>query len=156
MPTYKTADLCDERTVAVADPIFRDLGGLRMFAGPVATVQVAEDNGLVKATLSQPGQGRVLVVDGGGSMRCALVGDVLAGIGLANGWTGVVVFGCVRDTAQLSQLAFGVRALGTCPRRGAATGAGSSDVAVTFAGITFRRGDHLYADHDGIVVSRGP
>lgn len=151
----KTADLCDAHAAElhVAEPIFRDYGGAAAFGGPISTVQVYEDNMLVRAALEQPGHGRVLVVDGGGSLRCALVGDLLAGLGVQNGWAGLVVYGCIRDSAEIARLPIGVRALATNPLRSAKRGEGQRDAPVTFAGVTFVPGQHLYADADGIVVA---
>ncbi|MFN8569525.1 MAG: ribonuclease E activity regulator RraA [Kouleothrix sp.] len=137
----------------VAEPIFRDYGSAAAFGRPINTVQVYEDNMLVRAALEQPGHGRVLVVDGGGSLRCALVGDLLAGLGVQNGWAGLVVYGCIRDSAEIARLPIGVRALATNPLRSAKRGEGQRDAPVTFAGVTFVPGQHLYADADGIVVA---
>jgi regulator of ribonuclease activity A len=136
--------------------------GAVAFAGPVATVRCFEDNVLVKQQLSSPGDGRVLVVDAGGSLRCALVGDNLARLGLDNGWAGIVLYGCVRDSAALDELGgvakggvsntFGVKALGTNPRPSNKGGAGEIDVPVTFGEITFTPGAQLVADRDGVVL----
>jgi regulator of ribonuclease activity A len=115
-------------------------------------VRCFEDNVIVKQRLSSSGEGRVLVVDAGGSMRCALVGDNLAKIGLDNGWAGIVLYGCVRDSAALDELGFGVKALGTNPRPSNKGGEGEIDVPVTFGEITFAPGAQLVADRDGVVV----
>jgi regulator of ribonuclease activity A len=123
------------------------------FDGPVRTVKSFEDNTLIKQALSEPGEGAVLVVDGGGSLRCSLLGDYIAGLGVKNGWAGLVLWGAVRDTVALGQLAVGVKALGANPLRSAKTGSGQRDVAVSFGGIVFRAYDWLYSDEDGIVVS---
>ncbi len=151
----RTADLCDEHAadVRVAAPIFRDYGGNMAFKGPVSTVQVYEDNVLVRAALEESGAGRVLVVDGGGSLGCALVGDLLAALAQRNGWAGLVVHGCIRDSATVARLAIGVKALATNPLRSAKLGAGARDVPVSFAGLTFTPGHYLYADEDGIIVA---
>lgn len=151
----KTADLCDEHAadVRVAAPIFRDYGGNMAFKGPLCTVQVYEDNVLVRAALEESGAGRVLVVDGGGSLHCALVGDLLAALAQRNGWAGLVVYGCIRDSATVARLAIGVKALATNPLRSAKLGAGARDVPVSFAGLTFTPGNYLYADEDGIIVA---
>jgi regulator of ribonuclease activity A len=151
----KTADLCDQfgDEVLVATPMLRTYGGVPAFWGPISTVHVYEDNVLVRAALEEPGHGRVLVVDGGGSLRCALVGDVLAGLGQQNGWAGVVVHGCIRDAQAIAEIAIGVRALDTNPRRSAKHGAGERDVTVHFAGIAFVPGQYLYADLDGMILS---
>lgn len=151
----KTADLCDqyEANLQVAEPIFVDYGGVREFAGRVTTVRVYEDNVLVRAALEEPGTGRVLVVDGGGSRRCALVGDRLAELAHANGWAGIVVYGCIRDSRAIAQIGIGVKALHTHPRKSVKRGEGARDVPVTFAGVIFHPGHYLYADEDGIVVA---
>ena len=128
--------------------------GAVSFAGPVATVRCFEDNVLVKQRLGSPGEGRVLVVDAGGSQRCALVGDNLARLGLDNGWAGIVLYGCVRDAQALDELGFGVKALGTNPRASNKGGEGEIDVPVTFGEITFTPGAQLAADRDGVVVLR--
>lgn len=158
MIDFATADLSDAHgeSLVVADPIFRDFGSAPRFAGPIATVKVFEDNALVRRRLETDGEGRVLVVDGGGSLRRALVGDVLASLAVANGWAGLVVYGCVRDSAALATMGIGIKALATHPRRSEKTGAGSLDVAVTFAGVTFTPGAWLYADADGIGTADLP
>jgi len=150
-----TADLSDGHPQAqIAEPIFRDFGALRSFRGPLVTVKVFEDNALVRTLLEEPAAGRVLVIDGGGSMRCALVGGNLAQLGVANGWQGLVVFGCIRDSEEIRAMPIGVKALGTHPRKSEkGLHTGHKDRAVTFAGVTFRSGEWLYADSDGILVS---
>ena len=154
---FTTADLCDanEGRVHVAFPGFQDYGGRKKFFGAIATVKVHEDNSLVREALAEPGRGRVLVIDGGGSMRCALVGDKLAELGRASGWSGMVISGCIRDSAAIARLDIGIKALGTHPGRSVKKGAGERDVPVAFAGIVFRPREHLYADEDGILVSAG-
>jgi regulator of ribonuclease activity A len=153
---WTTPDLCDAYPgLAVAEPIFRDYGGRRSFAGPVLTLRVQDDNTLVRATLETPGEGRVLVVDGGGSMRCALLGDRLAELAVTNGWAGVIVHGCIRDSTLVAAMDIGVKALATHPRRSGKGGGGERAVAVTFAGVTFAPGEWCYADADGIVVAPG-
>ncbi len=155
---YHTADLCDRYPdrVAVAQPLFRDFGGRGAFHGPIATLAVFEDNGLVRAALEQPGDWRVLVVDGGGSLRRALLGGELATLALEKGWMGVLVNGCVRDTAEIARLSLGVKALGTSPVGARVEGAGTAGEPVDFAGVTFVPGHWLYADLDGVVVSQQP
>lgn len=150
-----TADLYDEYgdQLRVAAPLFNDYGGSVFFEGPISTVKVHEDNGLIRTALQEPGEGRVLVVDGGGSTRCALVGDKLAGRGRDNGWAGIVVYGCIRDSDPIADIAIGVKAMATNPRRSAKKGEGDRDVPVRFADIEFRPDDYLYADRDGIVVA---
>lgn len=152
---FATTDLCDEfgGEVSVAEPLFRDWGGAASFAGPIETLRVFEDNALVRQTLEGPGQGRVLVVDGGGSLRTALVGGKLAALAHRNGWAGLVVHGCIRDAAEIAATPIGVKALSAIPRKSSKAGAGERGVPVTFAGVTFFPGAHLYADGDGIVVA---
>jgi regulator of ribonuclease activity A len=149
-----TADLVDRygSELRVCDTQFRQFGGRRAFAGPVRTVSCHEDNGLLRELLHGSGSGCVLVVDGAGSLRTALVGDLIAGAALANGWAGLALHGAVRDSAALSRLDLGIKALGTNPRRSTKTGAGAVDVPVTFGGVTFYPGDVLHADDDGIVL----
>lgn len=153
--TLKTTDLCDEHSdhLRIVSPLFRCYGRRRRFSGPVSTVKVFEDNSLVREALEEPGEGRVLVVDGGGSMRCALLGDNLAELGRSNGWSGALVYGCVRDSAELAQIDFGVKALNTHPLKSVKKGVGERDVPVTFAGVTFHPGHWLYADEDGVIVA---
>lgn len=149
-----TADLCDEHDpLDVAEPMFRDYGGRPAFGGPISTVKVFEDNVLVKKALEEPGAGRVLVVDGGGSLRCALLGDRLAAMAHTNGWAGVIVYGCIRDSAPIRQIEVGVKALATHPKKSVKRGEGQRDIPVTFAGVTFTPGAYVYADEDGVVVS---
>ena len=152
-----TADLSDAHPDAqLCAPIFRDFGGKHAFHGPIATVKVFEDNTLVRAMLETPGGGRVLVVDGGGSLRCALVGGMLGELALKNEWAGIVVYGCVRDTVELAAQSVGVKALATNPRKSEkGLHSGQSDRIVGFAGVRFRPGAWLYADEDGIVVADG-
>ena len=152
---FTTADLCDEfdDLVRVAEPLFGDYGGRRSFLGEIETVRVFEDNVLVREALEEEGRGRVLVVDGGGSTRCALIGDRLVAMAHENGWAGVVVNGCIRDAAEVAEVPLGVKALHAIPRRSGKERAGERGVAVKFAGISFTPGEHLYADADGIVVA---
>ncbi|MGF1469040.1 MAG: ribonuclease E activity regulator RraA [Sandaracinaceae bacterium] len=151
----RTADLYDanEGRVQVVEGTFLALGRRRSFAGPIATLKVFEDNPLVRAEVEQPGDGRVLVIDGGGSLRCALVGDKLAGFAADHGWAGLVVYGCVRDRAVIDTLDIGVRCLGTTPRRSSKHGFGERGVPVRFAGVLFEPGAWLYADEDGILTA---
>ncbi|MEV6037075.1 ribonuclease E activity regulator RraA [Nonomuraea sp. NPDC052116] len=153
--TVVTADLYDERgdQLDSCDLQLRQYGGRRAFSGPVVTVRCHEDNVLLKSVLSEPGEGRVLVVDGGGSLHTAVMGDVIAGMAVANGWAGVVINGAVRDVAALRELDLGVKALGSNPRKSAKVGGGERDVPVTFGGATFRPGADLFSDDDGILVT---
>ncbi|MGW8989014.1 ribonuclease E activity regulator RraA [Streptomyces zhihengii] len=149
-----TADLVDQYGTAlrVCDLQFRQFGAHRAFAGPIRTVSSHEDNALLRDLLRTPGDGRVLVVDGSGSLRTALVGDLIAGAAQDNGWAGLVLHGAVRDSAALAGLRLGIKALGTIPRKSAKAGTGSVDVPVAFGGVTFRPGDILHADDDGIAL----
>lgn len=156
---FATCDLCDAHkndssgTFRVLPPVFRDFGGVHKFAGPVSTVKCHEDNTLVKAAVDSPGEGRVLVVDGGGSLRRALVGGNLGAAAARNGWAGVVVDGCVRDVKELALCDTGIRALASMPLPTEKRNEGQRDVAVQVQGVWVRPGDWLYADEDGIVVS---
>ena len=149
-----TADLYDEyeERLESCDLQLRQYGGRRVFAGPIATVRCHEDNALVKQVLNTPGEGRVLVVDGGGSLHTALMGDLIAASAVANGWAGVVINGAVRDVAALAELELGVKALGSNPRKSAKAGVGERDVVVSFGGATFTPGARLVSDDDGVVV----
>jgi len=153
--SHATADLCDAfpERVKVADPIFRSYGAISAFGGAIVTLKVHEDNVLVKEALSVPGEGRVLVVDGGGSLRCALVGDILAKMACDNGWAGIVVYGCIRDSAAIAAIPIGIKALNTHPLKSLKKGRGDREVAVTFAGLTFFPGHFVYADADGVIVA---
>lgn len=155
---FKTTDLADEYeddpSLQMAEPLFQDFGGTVAFCGPIATVKVLDDNVLVRSTLETPGEGRVLVVDGEGSTRCALMGDLVAQIACDNGWAGVVINGCVRDSADIAKIAVGAKALATVPKRSQKEGKGTQDVPVSFAGVMFRPGDYLYADEDGILIAK--
>jgi regulator of ribonuclease activity A len=153
--SFKTADLCDAHAaeVQVLEPMFSNFGGLTAFHGAAATLKVFEDNSLVRTALEQPGQGRVLVVDGGGSLRCALVGDQLAELALRNGWGGLVVFGCIRDAEAIGNLALGLQAIGTHPMKSVKRGEGQRDLVIQLPGARIAPGDFVYADDDGILVA---
>ena len=156
---FATCDFCDahkndtDGAFRVLPPVFRDYGKRIKFAGRVTTVKCFEDNSLVKAALDTPGEGRVLVVDGGASLRRALVGGNLGAAGAKNGWAGIVVDGCVRDSAELAQCDLGIRALALMPLPTEKKNVGERDVAVQIQGVWVRPGEWLYADEDGIVVS---
>ena len=160
-PFVATCDLCDAHKndsddgFRVLPPVFASYGGAVRFAGPVSTVKCYEDNTLVKQALDEPGAGRVLVVDGGGSLRRALVGGNLAAAAAKNGWAGVVVDGCVRDAGELITCNVGIRALALMPLPTEKRGEGQRDVAVRIQGVWVRPGDRLVADEDGIVVMAG-
>jgi regulator of ribonuclease activity A len=150
-----TADLVDDigPEVRSCDVQFHQFGGCTEFAGRIATVRCFQDNALLKSVLSEPGEGRVLVIDGAGSLHTALVGDVIAELGRSNGWSGLIVNGAVRDAATLRTLQIGIKALGTNPRKSTKTGAGERDVVVELGGVEFRPGDVAHSDDDGIVVT---
>lgn len=155
--TIATADLFDERgdeldSVAVQ---YHDLGGRTAFDGPIRTVRCHRDNALVKAVLATAGDGAVLVVDGGGSLESALVGDLIAASAVENGWAGIIVHGAIRDREALARLPLGVKALGSNPRKSAKAGVGEVDVRVHIGGVVFTPGAHVWADADGILVERG-
>ncbi|MBL0886510.1 ribonuclease E activity regulator RraA [Myceligenerans indicum] len=151
-----TADLYDERGEELASlPLqLRDLGGVTEFSGPVRTVKCFEDNALVKAVCATPGEGAVLVVDGGGSLRSALMGDLIAASAVEHGWAGAIIHGAIRDSVAIGNLGFGVKALGTNPRKSAKAGAGVTDQPVEIGGVVFRPGAMVWADEDGVLVER--
>lgn len=153
--SLKTTDLCDTHAdkLRIAAPLLRSFGGNTAFHGRIATLKLFEDNGLVRKVLDTPGNGRVLVIDGGGSLRCALLGDQLAALAVENGWAGVVVWGCIRDSLAISTMNLGVFALATHPQKTVKKNLGDTALTVTFAGIEFRPDDWLYADEDGLIVS---
>jgi regulator of ribonuclease activity A len=155
MTIFYTADLCDAYPddVRVAEPVFDAFGAIDTFGGRVRTARVFEDNVLVKEMLSGAGSGDVLVVDGGGSTRCALMGGDIAELAAKNGWSGVVIYGCVRDVHEINAAAIGVRALASCPRKSTKRGLGEKDVPLYFAGVDFTGDDYLYADGDGLIVA---
>jgi regulator of ribonuclease activity A len=157
---FSTCDLCDDHadkiaagTLTVLPPVFRSFGKRQAFAGPACTVKVFEDNALVRSTLETPGRGRVLVIDGGGSVRSALVGGKLGVLAVDNDWAGIIVFGAVRDAAELDACDTGIRALALHPQRSARSGAGVIDLRVMIAGVAVASGDWIYADADGVLVA---
>ena len=162
MPHIATCDLCDAHKqdttggFRVLPPVFRDFGAVHRFSGPVSTVKCFEDNTLVKAAVDSPGEGRVLVVDGGASLRRAFLGGNLGAAASRNGWAGVVIDGCVRDLAELALCQTGIRALAPVPLPTEKRQEGQRDVAVQIQGVWVRPGDWLYADEDGIVVASAP
>lgn len=160
---FSTCDLCDDNEdklaagqLIVLPPLFRSFGRRMHFSGPASTLEVFEDNVLVRQALEQAGQGRVLVVDGGGSMRCALVGGNLGKLAEKNGWSGIVVHGCIRDSAEIAECDIGLRALATHPQRSVRKGAGEREIPVSIAGVLIRPGDYIYADADGMLASQHP
>lgn len=157
-----TCDLCDAHkndvsgAFRVLPPVFKSFGAIQKFSGPVVTVKCFEDNSLVKEAVDSPGEGRVLVVDGGASLRRALLGGNLGAAAAKNGWAGVVIDGCVRDVAELAQCQTGIRALAAMPLPTEKRQQGQRDVAVQIQGVAVQPGDWLYADEDGIVVMQEP
>jgi len=155
--SLKTTDLCDAHPekVRVAEPIgFKDFGGAKIFHGKIETVKCFEDNSFVRKALEQNGEGKVLVVDGGGSIRCALLGDMLGELGVKNKWNGIIVYGCIRDSAAMATLQLGVKALNTIPLKSNKRNEGQPNIPVRFAGVDFTPGEFVYADEDGIIVSK--
>jgi regulator of ribonuclease activity A len=153
--SISTADLWDahEGDLQVCEPVFDDYGGLRHFSGPIRTLKCFEDNSLVRDALGHAGEGAVLVVDAGGSRRCAMLGDQLAELAVRNGWAGVIMNGLIRDSEAIAAMPLGVKALGTIPVKSVKRGEGQTGIPVRFAGVTFLPGQWLYADPDGIVVA---
>ncbi|WP_249672949.1 ribonuclease E activity regulator RraA [Pseudomonas abieticivorans] len=152
---YLTPDLCDAypEQVTVLEPMFSNFGGRDSFGGEIVTIKCFEDNSLVKSQADLPGKGKVLVVDGGGSLRCALLGDMIAENAAKSGWEGLVIYGCVRDVDVLAQTDLGVQALASHPKKTQKRGVGELNVPVTFAGVTFKPGEFIYADNNGVIVS---
>ncbi len=153
--SLKTTDLSDlhPKKVQAAESLFRDFGGRKMFHGEIVTLKIFEDNSFVRKVLEQNGEGKVLVVDGGGSLRCALLGDQLGELAVKNKWNGVLVFGCVRDSKALSQLDLGIKALNTHPLKTEKRNEGQENITVRFAGVAFVPGNFVYADEDGVLVT---
>ncbi len=156
MSVVSTADLWDEHgdTLQSCSVQLRHYGGRAAFSGVISTVRCHRDNALVKAALAEPAEGRVLVVDGGGSLESALMGDLIAAAAVANGWAGVVIHGAVRDVAAIRELPMGALALGSNPRKSAKDGVGEREVTVSFGGVDFVPGQTLWADEDGILATR--
>ena len=158
--TFATTDICDAHEdlitkgqLRVCAPVFKPYGGLTRFNGTAVTLKVFEDNTWVRTLLDEPGQGRVLVIDGGGSTRCSLVGGNLGVLAEKNNWAGIVVFGCVRDTLELAQSKVGIRALAAHPQKSVKRNVGERDLVVDIAGTVVKPGDMIYADEDGLIVS---
>ncbi len=149
-------ELCDQypEQVEVLEPLFSNFGGREAFGGEIVTIKAFEDNSLVREQVAKPGQGKVLVVDGGGSLRRAMLGDMLAEKAAQNGWEGIIINGCIRDVNAIGEIDLGVQALATHPMKTDKRGLGDLNVAVTFAGVTFRPGAFVYADNNGILVAQ--
>ncbi len=156
--SVSTPDLCDEHPdkVRVLAPMFRNFGHRQSFAGKVRTVKCHEDNSRVKEILATPGQGHVLVVDGGGSLRCALMGDLIAASAVAQQWSGVIIYGAVRDVDALAELEMGIQALAAIPLKSVRKGAGEVDVVLQLGGQTIAPGEYIYADNNGVIVAGVP
>ncbi|MEH6617640.1 MAG: ribonuclease E activity regulator RraA [Porticoccus sp.] len=156
--SFSTPDLCDDypELVRVLEPMMGNFGGRESFGGEVVTIKCHEDNSLVKEHAGNPGQGKVMVVDGGGSLRRALLGDMIAENAVNNGWEGIIIYGCVRDVDALVALNLGVQALASIPLKTDKRGIGDLNVPVTFGGVTFNPGDYVYADNNGVIVSNKP
>lgn len=152
---FKTTDICDEfpERVEVCEPLFTSYGATRSFSGPISTVKVHEDNVLVREALEEVPAGTVLVVDGGGSKRCALLGDKLASIAASRNLAGIVINGCVRDSRELSGIEVGILALASHPLKSGKAGEGKRDVSVGFGSVTWSPGNYVYADEDGVVLA---
>ena len=153
---FSVPDICDEYLpqLQVLEPLFRPYGGRLKFCGEIVTIKCFEDNSMVKQTLATDGSGKVMVVDGGGSLRCALLGDMLGAMAAKNGWQGLLINGCVRDVEILKSIDIGVSALNSYPQKSEKRGIGELNIAVHFAGVDFKPGQYLYADENGIVAAR--
>ena len=153
---FNTVDLCDQFTaeLQIVQPLFRDFGARKQFSGQAATLKCFEDNSKVRECVKEAGNGRVLVVDAGGSFRCAMLGDQLAKLAMNNGWSGIVMYGCVRDTKQLATFDLGIKALAPMPARSEKRGEGIRDIEVAIPGAVVAPGNWVYADEDGIVIAR--
>ena len=156
--SFKTADLCDEHAdrIQICDPEFTSFGGRVRFHGPVSTIRCFEDNSRVREAVGEPGHGRVLVVDAGGSRRCAMLGDLLAAKAVENGWSGVVMNGMIRDSADIAAMDLGVKALGTHPLKSVKRSVGGRDIPVRIARVTLTPGGYVYADEYGVICSDEP
>jgi regulator of ribonuclease activity A len=154
--SYSVPDICDDfiDRISVLEPLFSDFGGKHRFCGEIVTIKCFEDNSLVREAVRSDGRGRVLVVDGGGSLRHALLGDLLAAAAAENGWQGLLINGCVRDVEILETIDLGVKALNSNPVKTEKRGEGQLEVSVNFAGVTLRPGNYLYADANGVIVAR--
>ncbi|MBB1486081.1 ribonuclease E activity regulator RraA [Oceanospirillum sediminis] len=155
---FVTPDLCDAypELVKAVEPGFANYGGVDSFGGEIVTVKCFEDNSKVKELVDEPGEGRVMVVDAGGSFRCAMLGDMLAEKAVNSGWAGIIMYGCVRDVDVLAELELGVQALGSHPMKSLKKGIGEVGGDVTFGGVTFKQGEYVYADNNGIITSPEP
>jgi len=156
--SFVTPDLCDEspELISVVSPMFTNYGGNKAFHGEIVTVKCFEDNSVVKEQANEAGKGRVMVVDGGGSTRCALLGDLIAEKACENGWAGFVIYGCIRDVDAIEELNLGVQALNSIPIKSVRKGRGDLNIDITFGGVTFKPGHFIYADNNGVIVAPEP
>lgn len=152
---YSTPDLCDAHpgSVSVAEPIFKSYGQRKSFGGQIVTVKCFEDNSRVKELAAQDGTGKVMVVDGGGSLKRALLGDLIAQSASTNGWEGFIIYGAIRDVDVIEDIEIGVKALNSIPLKTNRKGLGEKNVEVSFSGVTFKPGEYVYSDQTGIVIS---
>lgn len=155
MKKFLTADLCDQYSemLVCSDPVFQSFGIKQSFYGEIVTLKLFEDNSLVRKVLSNNGKGKVLIVDGGESLRCALVGDQLAELVIINNWEGVIINGCIRDSLQINKMQVGIKALNTCPVKSIKRNSGKQDIVVKFASVEFKPGEFVYSDNDGLLIS---
>lgn len=155
---YLTPELCDKYPdlVRVVEPIFKNYGGKSSFGGQIVTIKCHEDNSVVKETAGTAGNGKIIVVDGGGSLLRALLGDLIAQNAVQNGWEGFIIYGCIRDVDAISTMNLGVKALNTNPLKTEKKGIGDLNIPVSFGGVTFKPGEYVYADSNGIIVSSKP
>ena len=156
MSAFKTTDLYDDylEDLQVATPGLHDFGGRVAFYGQIVTLKALEDNTYLRAAFETDGKGKVLVVDSAGSLRCAMMGDMVAALGASNGWEGVIINGCIRDSSDVGRIDIGVKALATIPRKSAKRDQGVKDIPLRFADVVFNPGEYVYADEDGIVISK--
>ena len=152
---YLTPDLCDKypALVQVLEPLLSNFGGKSSFGGEIVTIKCHEDNSLIATHVNDGGTGKVLVVDGGGSLRCGMLGDNLAGKAASNGWEGIIIYGCIRDVDIIAEIELGVQALASHPMKSVKKNIGELNVPVSFGGVTFHPGHFVYADNNGIIVS---
>lgn len=160
---FTCCDICDANEeklqngqLNIFPPIFQSYGQLKKFAGPAKTLKLFEENMQIRAALESPGLGRVLVVDGGASLRCGIMGGNLGQLAEQNGWVGVIIHGCIRDVEEINSFKIGVRALATHPRKSARRATGQEDIAINIAGVQITPGDWIYADADGVLVAKSP
>ena len=153
MNNFNTADLCDDHSLIIAKPIFKSYGSRTHCFGKIKTVEAIEDNSYVKRLLQEDGSGCVMVVDGRGSEKCALVGDNLAALGAKNNWSGIIVNGCIRDSMEINNIGISIKAINLVPNKSEKKDIGKYGLDLNFAGVIFNENDFLYSDPDGIVIS---